>query len=309
MRFKGRDLLTLKDYTSEEIKYLIKKGTEVKENPKKFSKSMEGKSLAMIFQKTSTRTRISFEVAMTQMGGHAIYIDWRTTQFPIADLKDETKCISRYSDAIMARMLRHADLVEMAKAADVPVINGCCEKYHPCQILGDLLTIKEKKGKLEGLKLVYMGIANNVSNSLTIGCTKVGMNFVLCVPERHPPSLDEELIREAKKTGLYFEEKDPKKAIKDADIVYTDTWIDMELFLDPKFEKEKERRIKTFIPYQVNKELLVQNPNVVVMHPLPAHKGLEIDEHALYSKNSVVFDQAENRLHIQKAILLELIGF
>ncbi|MEM5847363.1 MAG: ornithine carbamoyltransferase [Candidatus Aenigmatarchaeota archaeon] len=307
MNLKGRDLLTLKDYTKEEIKYLIDKAIEIKRNPKKFSKSLEGKTLAMIFQKTSTRTRVSFEVAMTQMGGHAIYLDWRTTQFPIADIRDEARCIARYSDAIMARMLKHADLKLLADAAEVPVINGCCEKYHPCQILGDLLTIKEKKGKLEGLKLVYMGIANNISNSLTVGCTKVGMNFVLCSPERHPPSFDEEIIKEAKKTGLYFEEKDPRKAIKDADIIYTDTWIDMELFLDPKFKKEKERRIKTFAPYQVNKKLLELNPNVLVMHPLPAHRGLEIDDYTIESKNSIIFDQAENRLHIQKAILLELI--
>lgn len=307
MILKGRDLLTLKDFSPEEIRYLIDKAIEIKKNPNKFSKTMEGKTLTMIFQKTSTRTRVSFEAAMTQMGGHAIYLNWMTTQFVMADLKDEAKCVSRYSDVIMARLLKHVDLQELAKGSEVSVINGLCEKYHPCQILGDLLTIKEKKGKLKGLKLVYIGIANNVSNSLTVGCTKFGINFTLCSPERHSPSFDEELVRDAKKTELYIEEKNPKKAVKDADIIYTDTWIDMEFFLDPKFQKEKERRITTFMPYQVNKELLRHNDRALIMHPLPAHRGVEIDNFAIDSPNSIIFDQAENRLYIQKAILSSLV--
>ena len=306
MNLEGRDLLTLKDYSPREIQHLIDKAIEIKKNPKKYSKTLENKTLTMIFQKTSTRTRLSFEAGMTQLGGHAIYLDWMKTQFIMADIKDETKCVARYSDIIMARMLRHADLREMAEGSEVPVINGLCEKYHPCQILGDLMTIQEKKGKLKGLKLVYLGIANNVSNSLTAGCTKTGINFTLCTPERHPSSLDEELIKEAKKTGLYTEENDVKKAVKDADILYTDTWIDMELFLDPKFQKEKERRIRTLIPYQVNASL-INNSNSFFMHPLPAHRGFEVDDFVLDSPNSIVFDQAENRLHIQKALLIELI--
>ena len=303
---KGRDLLTLKELSSKEIDNIIDLGIKIKKNPEKHSTKLKDKSLAMIFQKTSTRTRISFEVAMTQLGGHAIYLDWRTTQFVMADIKDEAKVVSRYVDCIMARMLRHADLLELARGSEVPVINGLCEKYHPCQILGDLMTIKEKKGKLDGLKLVYFGIANNVSNTLTIGCTKVGMNFTLCAPEINPSSLDQQLLDDAKKTGLYEEEKDPKKAVKDADILYTDTWVDMEFFLDPKFQREKERRIVTLMPYQINKKLL-ENNNALIMHPLPAHRGFEIDDFAMDSPNSIIFDQAENRLHSQKAILLTLI--
>lgn len=306
MNLEGRDLLSLKDYSSEEIRYLIDKGIEVKNNPEKYSKVLEEKTLTMIFQKTSTRTRLSFEAGMTQLGGHAIYLDWQKTQFIMADIKDETKCVSKYSDAIMARMLRHADLQQMAEGSEVPVINGLCEKYHPCQALGDLMTITEKKGKLKGLKLVYLGIGNNVSNSLTVGCTKMGMNFVLCVPEKHPASVDQELIEEAERTGLYTEEKDVRKAVKDADILYTDTWIDMELFLDPNFVKEKERRILTFLPYQVNRYLL-DDGNAIFMHPLPVHRGFEVDNYIMDSPKSIVFDQAANRLHIQKAILLELI--
>jgi ornithine carbamoyltransferase len=303
----AKHIISLRELEPKEIEHIIDKGIEIKKNPNKFSKALDGKTLAMIFQKTSTRTRVSFEVGMTQLGGHAIYLDWRTTQFVMADIKDETKVVSRYVDCIMARLLKNADLLEMTKGSEVPVINGLCEKYHPCQILGDLMTIKEKKGKLDGLKLVYFGIANNVSNTLTIGCTKVGMNFTLCAPERNLPSMDQQLLDEAKKTGLYEEEKDPKKAIKGVDIVYTDTWVDMEFFLDPKFQKEKERRIVTFMPYQINKKLL-ENSNALIMHPLPAHRGFEIDNFAMDSPNSIIFDEAENRLHVQKAILLYLLN-
>jgi ornithine carbamoyltransferase len=313
--------------SGKQIESLIDKAIEIKKNQKNYWKALENKTLAMIFQKTSTRTRVSFEVAMTQLGGHAIYLDWRTTQFIMADIRDETRTVAKYVDIIMARLLTHAELEKMASASTVPVINGLCEKYHPCQILGDLMTIKEKKGKLRGLKLVYVGLANNISNTLTIGCTRTGMHFTLCAPERHPISLDESLIDEARRRfeerhpepitpdkgpiveakGLYEEEKDLKKAIKDADIVYTDTWVDMELFLDPKFEEEKKRRMRTFMPYQVNKKLL-EGSNALIMHDMPIHRGYEIDDWAIDSPNSIILDQAENRLHIQKAIMLWLLG-
>jgi ornithine carbamoyltransferase len=304
-----RHLLTLKDFKPDEIEKIINKAMEIKQNPENYRRSMEYKTLAMLFQKTSTRTRISFEVGMTQMGGHAIYLDWRTTQFTIAELEDEAKVVSRYVDIIMARLLKHEGLLSMAKVSEVPVINGLCERYHPCQILGDLMTIKEKFGKLKGLKLTYVGIANNVSNSLTVGCTKTGMNFTLCAPERHPISLDQELINEAKKTGLYEENTNIKEAIKDADVIYTDTWVDMEFFTDPKFEKEKERRLKVFMPYQINKELLEENnPKALIMHDMPIHVGYEMTRDVVESKKAIIFDQAENRLHAQKAIILFLLG-
>jgi ornithine carbamoyltransferase len=305
-KMQGRDLLTLKELSPKEINDIIDLGINIKKNPENYSTKLKDKSLAMIFQKTSTRTRISFEVGMTQLGGHAIYLDWMKTQFVMADIKDEAKVVSRYVDCIMTRLLRHADLLEIAKGSEVPVINGLCEKYHPCQTLGDLMTIKEHKGKLNGLKLVYLGIGNNVSNTLSLGCIRTGMHFTLCVPEIDPLSIDKELLNELKASGLYNEEKDPKKAIKDADIVYTDTWINMEVFLDPKFEEEKQRRIKLLMPYQVNKKLL-EGSNALVMHDLPAHRGYEIDDYAMACPRSIIFDQAENRLHSQKAILLTLI--
>lgn len=284
---------------------IIDKAIEVKQNPEKYSKALEGKSLAMIFQKTSTRTRVSFEVAMTQLGGHALYIDWRTTNFTIADVYDETQYLSRNVDCIMARLLRNADLQVMAKASRVPVINGCDEKYHPSQAIADLMTMKEKKGKLKGLKLVYIGVHNNVCNSLIEGCTKTGVKIVAVTPIFNEPSRDDELLEEAKKTGLYETTLDVRQAVKDADFVYTDTWVDMEFFSDPKYAAEKEKRIKLMMPYQVNKELL-RGSNAFIMHDMPIHRGYEISDDVIESPKSVIYEQSENRLYSAKAILLKL---
>jgi len=297
----------MKELDGRQIETLIDRAIEIKKNQPKYWNSVDHKTLAMVFQKTSTRTRVSFEVGMTQLGGHAIYLDWRTTQFAMSDIKDESKCLSTYVDIIMARLLRHADLQKMADASEVPVINGLCERYHPCQSLGDLMTIKEHRGKLKGLKVVYLGIGNNVSNTLSLGCTRTGMHFTLCAPEMDPLCIDNELLDEVRKSGLYDEEKDPKKAVEGADVVYTDTWVNMEVFLDPKFEKEKERRMETFMPYQLNRKL-VEGTNALIMHDMPIHRGYEIDEWSIYAPNSVIFDQGENRLHIQKAIMLWLLG-
>jgi len=304
---KPRHLINFKNWNSEELLEIIDKSIEIKRNPEKYRNALEGKSLAMIFQKTSTRTRVSFEVAMTQLGGHAIYLDWRTTQFVLADIRDETSYLSRNVDCIMARLLKNADLQLMAEASLVPVINGCDEKYHPCQALTDLMTMKEKKGRLEGLKLVYIGVHNNVCNSLIEACTKLGVEITTVTPIIHEPALDEEIIEQAKKTGLYKTEKDVKKAVRDADFVYTDTWIDMELFLDPKFKEEKEKRIKLMMPYQVNSQLLAES-KALIMHDMPIHRGYEISGEAVESKRSIIYEQAENRLYTAKAILLKLLG-
>ena len=300
-------LLTLKDWASEQIEEVIDRSIEVKKNPERYRTSLEGKSLAMIFQKTSTRTRASFEVAMTQLGGHALYMDWRTTNLVLADIRDETKYLSRNVDCIMARLLKHSDLKTMAEASRVPVINGCDEKYHPCQAISDLMTIKEKRGRLKGLKLVYIGIHNNVCNSLIEGCTKVGMNITTVTPMVNEPSFDKELVEKAKRTGLYRTTMNVKEAVKDCDIVYTNTWVDMEFFLDPKFKKEKEKRIKLMMPYQVNKELL-KDSDALIMHDMPIHRGYEISEDMVESPNSIIYDQSENRLYSAKGILLKLLG-
>jgi len=285
---------------------IIDEAIEVKKNPEKYKAALEGKSLAMIFQKTSTRTRVSFEVAMTQLGGHALYIDWRTTNFTIADVYDETQYLSRNVDCIMARLLRNADLQVMANASRVPVINGCDEKYHPSQAIADLMTMKEKKGKLKGLKLVYVGIHNNVCNSLIEGCTKTGVKITTVTPIFNEPSRDNELLKSAEKSGLWKTSLDVEEAVKDADFVYTDTWIDMEFFSDPKFSAEKEKRLKIMMPYQINKKLLGKS-NAYIMHDMPIHRGYEISADIIESPNSVIYEQSENRLYSAKAILLKLL--
>jgi len=195
----------------------------------------------------------------------------------------------------------------MAVASKVPVINGCDEKYHPCQALADLMTIKEKKGKLKELKLVYIGVHNNVCNSLIVGCTKTGMKITAVTPIKNEAAWDEELIAEAKKTGLYETTLDVKEAVKDADVVYTDTWVDMEFFLDPKFKEEKEKRIKLMLPYQINKQLLPSS-NALIMHDMPIHRGYEISDDMIDNSNSIIFDQSENRLHSEKGVLLTLLA-
>ncbi len=298
-------LLNFKELSGQQLEGLVDAGIEVKNSPKKYVKTLEGKSSALVFQKTSTRTRVAFEVAMTQLGGHALYIDWRTTNFTLADITDETQYLSRNVDFIMARLLKNADLQKMAGASRVPVINGCDDKYHPSQAIADLITIKEKLGKLKGAKLIYIGVHNNVCNSLIEGCTKTGVKLTTVTPIINEAARDEELIRAAKKTGLWTTTLDAKKAIKDADFVYTDTWIDMEFFTDPKFAEEKENRLKQMMPYQINAALLKES-NAYVMHDMPIHRGYEISPEAIEKPKSLIYQQAENRLYSAKAILLLL---
>jgi ornithine carbamoyltransferase len=300
-------LLALKDWAPKQIAEVVDKSIEIKKNPAKYRTALRDKSLAMIFQKTSTRTRVSFEVAMTQLGGHALYLDWRTTNLVLADVGDETRYLSRNVDCIMARLMRNADLKAMAEASRVPVINGCDEKYHPCQGLADLMTVKEKKGRLKGAKLVYIGVHNNVCNSLIVGCTKTGVEITTVTPLKNESSIDKELLKAAEKTGLYHSTLDVKKAVLDADFVYTDTWVDMEFFLDPKFKEEKEKRLNLMMPYQINKELM-KGSKAYIMHDMPIHRGYEISADVINSPKSVIYQQAENRLHTAKAVLLKLLN-
>lgn len=313
---KPRHLLTLLDVSGPEILDIIKLAETIKKNPQKYARALANKTLTMIFQKNSTRTRLSFEAGMTQLGGHAIFLDWRTTQLGIASLEDEGRVIARMSDIIMARLLKHEDLVKIAQSSRVPVINGLCEKFHPCQSLGDLLTMKEKlaekKRQLKGAVVCYVGIGNNVSNTLVVACTQAGMRVVLCTPEIDPSSKDYRLDQyfiDAKKKGLLVVETDLKKAVKDADFVYTDTWVNMEFFTDPSFAKEKQRRLKVFMPYTISKRVLSWcKKDVMIMHDMPIHHGYEMTTEVVESPQSVIFDQAENRLHIEKAMMVWLLG-
>jgi ornithine carbamoyltransferase len=299
-------LVSFEGLSGRQLTEMVDKGIEIKHNLKKYRAALEGKSLAMIFQKTSTRTRVSFEVAMTQLGGHALYIDWRTTNFALADIHDEVQYLSRNVDCIMARLLKNAELRAMAEASRVPVINGCDDRYHPSQAVADLITMKEKKGELQGLKLVYIGAHNNVCNSLIEGCTKTGVKITTLTPIVNEAARDQKLLENAEKTGLYETTLDVKKAVKDADFVYTDTWVDMEFFLDAKYAAEKEKRVKLMMPYQINKELLKES-NAYIMHDMPIHRGYEISADVIESPKSIIYEQSENRLHSAEAILLKLL--
>jgi ornithine carbamoyltransferase len=303
------DFLRVRDVPAADFCMILDKAVEIKANPDRWSDSLKGKTLAMIFQKTSTRTRFSFEAGMTQLGGHAIFAQTQHTQMGIADIADEGKVISRYAQLIMARMMYNHDLVSLAAGSEVPVINGCDDRYHPAQALTDLMTVQEKLGHTEGVKIVYMGVANNVSNSLSMATIYTGGQFVLCAPEFDPPAIDEEQLAILRANPNYSETEDVAKAMKDADVVYTDTWINMEHFNNPAYADEKERRLKLLMPYQINEDMVkLAGKDTLVMHCLPAHRGYEVNETVLYTPNSVVFDQAENRLHAQKALMLYLLG-
>ena len=302
-----KHMLNFKNWSAQELESLLDLALKVKGNQKGYHQALNHLTLGMIFQKTSTRTRVSFEVAMTQLGGHSIFLDWRSTNLVLAELKDEIRYLDRNVDAIMARVLTHEQVQEMADFSRVPVINGCDNMYHPTQALADFLTILEHKKKLAGINLVYVGIHNNVANSLVEGGTKLGMKITTVTPEFNEPSRDQELLDGAARTGLFEQSLDLKAAVAEADVVYTDTWVDMEYFMDPKFKAEKQRRTEMMFPYQLN-EALLKDSKALIMHDMPIHPGYEIDRWAIESPNSIIFDQAENRLHAEKAVLLTQLG-
>ncbi len=268
---------------------------------------LKNKNLAMIFEKASTRTRVSFEVAMAQLGGHALYLNPQDLQLGRGEtIADTARVLSRYVDAIVYRAYRHADVLELAKWTTIPVINGLDDWEHPCQALADFFTIHEHKGDLKGLKLAYVGDGNNVCHSLLLAGAIVGMDVTVGCPEKFRP--DPALVKQARDVAGKTDAKiavlpDPVDAVKAADVVYTDVWVSMGM------EKEKGERERVFLPYQVN-QLLVNKAkeDAIVMHCLPAHRGLEITDEVIDGPKSVVWDQAENRLHAQKALLVTLLG-
>lgn len=305
----GRDILCLQDFTREEIETILKTAEMMKIWNKigKPHRVLEGKTLAMIFQKPSTRTRISFEVGIYQLGGYGLYLNAQDLQLRRGEtIADTARVLSRYVDGIMARVFDHKDVEDLAKYASVPVINGLSDFAHPCQALADYMTIKEKKGRIEGLKVVYVGDGNNVAHSLMIAGTKLGANVVVATPEGYEP--DPKVIKWAEEnsaeSGGSFELlHDPIKAVKDADVIYTDVWASMGQ------EAEAEQRRKIFMPFQVNKELVKHaKKDYIFMHCLPAHRGEEVTDDVIDSPNSVVWDQAENRLHAQKAAMALIMG-
>ncbi|MBS7657830.1 MAG: ornithine carbamoyltransferase [Candidatus Bathyarchaeia archaeon] len=300
--FKGRDFLTLQEFSPEEIWKILKLSNFLKKGGKPPTK-LKGKILAMIFQKPSTRTRVSFEVAMKQLGGEALYLSWNELQLGRGEtIADTARVLSRYVNGIMARVYAQSDLEELAEYASIPVINGLSDLCHPIQTLADLFTIWEKKGKIKNLKVAYIGDGNNVCNSLLIGCSKIGINLSVACPEGYEPNekFVSLALENAAKSGSKIEIlKEPFKAVENADFIYTDVIVSMGQ------ESEREKKLKVFIPkYQVTTELLkLANKNVYFMHPLPCHRGEEVTSDVIDGPNSIVWDQAENRLHTTKALL------
>jgi ornithine carbamoyltransferase len=301
-RLKGNDFLKLADFSTEEILALLKLAAEIKAG-KGPDKPLAGKTLGMIFQKSSTRTRVSFEVGMLQLGGHPLFLSNNDIQLGRGEsIHDTAKVLSRYLDGIMIRAHGHDEVEKLAKYADIPVINGLTDSYHPCQMMADMLTIQEHKGTLKGLKIAYIGDGNNVAHSILIGSAKVGMNVAIASPISYEP--DETVVEQAK--GFAQEHgcqvlitNDPVAAVKDADIIYTDVWTSMGQ------ESEQDERVQKFVGFQINQELCAHaKDDYIFLHCLPAHRGEEVAANIIDGEHSVIFDEAENRLHAQKAILV-----
>lgn len=304
LQLKGRDFIGLVDYTSEEIRYLIDLAIDLKKKQKagETYQPLKGKTLGMIFEKSSTRTRVSFEVGMFQLGGHALFLSKNDIQLGRGEtVWDTAQTMSRYLDGIMIRTFAHRTVIELARGATVPVINGLTDFSHPCQALADYQTILEKKGRLEGLKVAFIGDGNNMVHSLMMGASKLGIHFAVATPKGYEP--DNEVIQlsteAAKQNGsTIYVGYDVKEAIADADVVYTDVWASMGQ------EAEQREREIAFANYQVNEEIVrYAKKDYLFMHCLPAHRGEEVSEGVIDGPNSIIFDQAENRLHAQKAIM------
>ena len=301
----GRDCLTLAEFSPEEVRLTLDEAQKLKalRRSRIPFRPLFGRTLAMVFQKPSNRTRVSFEVGMYQLGGHALPLSPQELQIGKRETPSDTgRVLARYIDAIMVRTFDHEDLEELAAAADVPVINGLSDLHHPCQALADLLTIREEVGGLESVKVAYVGDGNNVAHSLALGCALTGTTLTIAHPEGHAPSAG--VVQLAAKLGVPPTlTQDPHEAATGAQVVYTDVWASMGQ------EAEAEERKRKFAPYQVNEELMsLAAPDAIFLHCLPAHRGEEVTSGVIDGPQSRVLDQAENRLHAQKALLYLLVG-
>ena len=302
---KGKDLLSISDLTREDLETVIYDAVEIKS--KGWNTILEGKVLALLFEHPSLRTRMSFEIAMRQLGGHCIYLSPAEVGLGKREsVSDVARVVSRYVDCLAARTFSHDTVRALADYAGVPVINALSDLEHPCQALADLLTIYEKKGELNGLNLAYVGDGNNVANSLVLAAALTGMNFRIASPAEYP--VKEDILKTAKQCcadagGTILCTEDPKEAVKQADIVYTDVWTSMGQ------EAESDRRRQIFKTFQVNGELLsLAKDDAIFMHDLPAHRGEEVTDDVIDGLQSVVFDQAENRMHVTKSLLVHILG-
>lgn len=305
---RGRDLLTLQDLEPEEIMGLVRLSAELKRDRRLFSGRLSGRSIAMIFEKPSTRTRVSLDVAVSELGGRPIYLRFDELQLGRGEtIADTARVLSRYVDLITARVRRHDDLIELARWADKPVVNALSDLDHPLQTLADLFTIWERFGRIQGVKVAWVGDGNNVCNSILIGATKLGAHISIACPRGYEPNKKylEWAMENSRKSGSKVEVvEDPEEAVKDADVVMTDVFVSMGM------EAERERRMQDFLPrYQVSGKLMrLAKPGAILMHPLPARRGEEVSPEVIDGEWSAVWDQAENRLHTAKAVLLSIIG-
>ncbi|MDP3731651.1 MAG: ornithine carbamoyltransferase, partial [Candidatus Omnitrophota bacterium] len=296
----------VKDLTASEIEEIFNLTDEIKKDKARFVNVLAGKTLALIFQKPSNRTRVSFEVGMYQLGGYSIYLGPDEINLGIREsIKDVAKTLSRYVDGIVLRTFEHKNVIDLAQFAAVPVINGLSDLWHPCQGLADVYTIREKLKDIEGVTVAYIGDGNNVCNSLLHVCSKVGINMNIAAPKGYQPDKlvlkEAGVIAKAKKATINIFTK-PQEAVQDVDVIYTDVWTSMGQ------EKEAKTRKRIFKEFQVNENLVrLAKKNALIMHCLPAHRGEEITDEIMESENSIIFDQAENRMHVQKAILIKLL--
>nr|WP_320146325.1 ornithine carbamoyltransferase [uncultured Anaeromusa sp.] len=309
MSLYGRDFLSIQEWSTEELKQVLDLAADLKEKQQRREAHpiLRGKTLGMIFQKSSTRTRVSFEVGMWQLGGQALFLSANDLQIGRGEpVKDTARVLSRYLDGIMIRTFSHAEVEELAAYADIPVINGLTDRLHPCQAMADLLTIREHKGSLKGLKMAYIGDGNNMVHSLMHGCAKFGMDISVATPTAYEPNAG--IVAAAKQvaqeTGSRIElTQDVMEAAAGADVLYTDVWASMGM------ESEQVARQAVFKNYQINQQVLAAaDKKAIILHCLPAHRGEEITEDVLEGPQSVVFDEAENRLHVQKAIMALVMG-
>ncbi len=307
VNMKGKSLISINDLSLDEINAIFDLSADLKKKLKDGvpHKYLEGQTLGMIFSKPSTRTRVSFETGIYQLGGIGMYFGPNDLQLKRSEnISDTAKVLSRYLNGIMIRTFDHQDVIDLAKYGSIPVINGLTDLLHPCQVLADLFTIIEKKGKLKGLKLAYIGDGNNMAHSLLHGCSKVGMHISIASPKGYKPK--EEIVNNALRNAKVMNSKveildSPEEAVKDADVIYTDVWASMGQ------ESEAKERKKIFAKYQVNEKLVKHaKEDYIFLHCLPAHRGEEVVNEVIDSPNSVVFDEAENRLHVQKAIMVLL---
>jgi ornithine carbamoyltransferase len=302
-----RNLVSDTDLEVQDIEDIFRLTSELKSGKRSFSNALSGKTVALVFQKPSNRTRVSFEVGILQLGGHSIYLGPDDIKLGMREAtKDVARTLSRYVDAIVARTFAHSDVVELASSASVPVINGLSDLLHPCQALSDVYTVLEKKGRLKGIRFGYIGDGNNVLHSLLYECSRLGIEIAIATPGGYEPDkkiLDESYAMAKVSGATIIVSNSPIQAARGCDVLYTDVWTSMGQ------EQEREKRLFAFRGFQINSEILsYANAECIVMHCLPAHRGEEITDEVIDGQHSVVFDQAENRMHVQKAILIKLLG-